>query len=157
VLSSKNQNLLGLFLGQHLEETDYHRDQAQHEFPPVTPRVLEEIISGIFLESKFPVSDNTPGKVNSTKKQGKDDGEQRKQFYSSQLADAAGVDQRPDLTTLHKRKNPVKQSFCLLLLLIQSGNIHLSLSLLISLGIIADPMYHKAKGFSRKNYAISVS
>ena len=72
----KNQNLLALFIGQHIEETD--NNQAQHELPPVILRVFEEIIGGILFEPQFRIFDDAPGKIDSTKRWDEDNGEQRK-------------------------------------------------------------------------------
>jgi len=90
-----------------------------------------------------------PVKIDSGKRQREDGGEQHQRFYPSQLADAAAVQQCSDLEIIQKGKNPAMQSFGLLLFLAVLGTVHLSLFFLILLRILANPMYQKAKGFSR--------
>ena len=144
-----DQHLLPLLIGQHVHEPNHHRHQAQQKCSPVVPGILQELVGGVLLESQFPVLDNAPGKVEPAKRQGKDGGEHRQGLCSPQFADAAAAQQGADLEIVQKGRNPVMQSFCLLLLLVVLSMVHLSLFFLISLGIFANPMYQKAKGFSR--------
>ena len=66
-----------------------------------------------------------------------------------QFADVAAAQQGADPEIFQEGRDPVLQSFCLLLLLVVSGSVHLSLFFLILLKISANPMYQKAKGSSR--------
>ena len=144
-----DQHLLALFAGQHIHEADHHRHQAKQELPPVIPGILQELVGGILLESQFRIVDDAPEEVESAKRQGEDGGEYRQRLCPSQLADPAVAQQGADLTIFQEGRNPAMQSFCLLLLLVVLGMIHSSLFFLILLKILANPMYQKAKGFSR--------
>jgi hypothetical protein len=144
-----DQHLLTLLAGQYVHESDHHRHQAQQKFPPVIPGILQELVGGILAELQLRIVDDAPGEVDPAKRQGENGGEHRQRFCPSQLADTAASQQGANLEIFQKGRNPVLQSFCLLLLLVVLGMVHLSLFFLISLGIFANPMYRKVKGFSR--------
>jgi PAS domain S-box-containing protein len=110
----------------------------------------DKLVGTVLLESQLPVLDNAPGKVVPAKGQDKNSGEHRQGFCSSQLADAAVAQQGADLEIFKEGRNPVMQSFCLLLLLVVLGIVHLSLFFLILLMIFANPMFLEAKGLDSR-------
>jgi len=142
-----DQYFLTLLVGQHVHESNRH--QAQQKLSPVITGILQELVGGILAEIQLRIIDDAPGKVDPTKRQGEYGGEHRKRFCPSQLADTAATQQGANLEIFQERRKPVLQSLCLLLLLVVLGMVHLSFFSLISLGIFANPMYQKAKGFSR--------
>ena len=144
-----DQHFFPLLAGQHVHEPHHHGHQAEQEFPPVIAGVLEELVGGILPESQPRVADNAPGKVGPDKRQGEDGGEHGQRRCPAQFADVAAAQQGADPEIFQEGRDPVLQSFCLLLLLVVSGRVHLSLFFLILLRILANPMYQKAKGSSR--------
>jgi hypothetical protein len=109
--------------------------------------ILQELVGGILLESQIPVMDNAPGEVNPTKWQGEYGSENRQGFCSSQFAYAASTQQCANPEVFQKGRNPVMQSFSLLLLLARLNMVQLSFFFLISLGISQIQCIRKQKAF----------
>jgi len=97
------------------------------------------------LKAQPRIVDDTPEKIDSTKRQGEDGGEHSQGFCPSQLADTTAIQQGSDLEIFQKGGNPVMQSFCLLLLLIGLSRVRLSLFFLILLGILPNPNISESK------------
>ena len=122
-----DQYLLTLFAGQYVHESNHHRHQAQQKLPPVITGILQVLVGAVLLEPQLRIVDDAPGKVDPTKRQGEDGGEHSQGFCSSQFAETAASQQSADLEIVQKGRNPVMQSFSLLLLLVVLSMVHLSL------------------------------
>ena len=143
-----DQRLLSLLVGQHVHKSDSHRHQTLQKLPSVIPRIFQEFVGNILAECQIRVLNDTPRKIDPTKRQGENGGERRQRFCPRSLQVPLPFCRVPTLKSSRK-KNPDPKSFCLLLLLAVLSMVHLSLFFLISLMIFVNPMYRKAKGFSR--------
>ena len=152
-----DQHFLPLLAGQHIHEPHHHGHQAEQEFPPVIAGILEELVGGILPESQPRITDNAPGKVGPDKRQGEEGGKRGQRLCPAQFADVAATQQNAAPEIFQEGRNPVLQSFCLLLLLGVPGRLRLSLFFLILLRFFWESNVSERKRLFTLKIGISMS
>jgi hypothetical protein len=133
----KDQDLLSRIIGEPRKEVGHLDSQGQHKLSPVVARILQQIIGCILLEWQMGIGDYSSVKIIAFKGQHENSGENRQGRYSSQFPDTILIEKCADPKISNERKNSTLQSFCFLLLLMLSGNIHYRPSFLILLMFVA--------------------
>jgi len=122
----KDQNLFSLFRDKQAEKANHLHRQDQQEFSPVVTWILQQLISGIFLERQLFVLNDPSKEILTFEGQHENGGKQCERGCSPLFPYPALVQCGADPEVVDERENSIMQTSCLLLLLMLFGNIHAS-------------------------------